>query len=34
VVALEVIWSPSVDTDRMSLDAMTARYPELTALDA
>ncbi|MBK8697471.1 MAG: DUF1517 domain-containing protein [Deltaproteobacteria bacterium] len=34
VVALEVIWSPSVDTDRMSLDAMTTRYPELTALDA
>jgi len=34
VVALEVIWSPSVDSDRMSLDAMTTRYPELTALDA
>ena len=34
VVALEVIWSPSVETDRMSLDAMLARYPELTALDA
>jgi uncharacterized membrane protein len=34
VVALEVIWSPSVDADRMSLDAMITRYPELTALDA
>jgi uncharacterized membrane protein len=34
VVALEVIWSPSVETDRMSLDAMLGRYPELTALDA
>lgn len=34
VVALEVIWSPSVDADRMSLDAMVHRYPELTALDA
>jgi uncharacterized membrane protein len=34
VVALEVIWSPSVDSDRMSLDAMITRYPELTALDA
>lgn len=34
VVALEVIWSPSVESDRMSLDAMVARYPELTALDA
>lgn len=33
VVALEVIWSPSVESDRMSLDAMTSRYPELTALD-
>lgn len=34
VVALEVIWSPSVEIDRMSLDAMTTRYPELTSLDA
>ena len=34
VVALEVIWSPSVASERMSLEAMTTRYPELTALDA
>ena len=34
IVALEVIWSPSVESDRMSADAMMSRYPELSALDA
>ncbi len=34
VVALEVIWSPSVESDRMSAEAMMSRYPELSALDA
>jgi uncharacterized membrane protein len=34
VVALEVIWSPSVEADRMSLSAMLDRYPELSSLDA
>lgn len=34
LVALEVIWSPSVDADRMSLTAMNDRYPELVALEA
>jgi uncharacterized membrane protein len=34
VMALEVIWSPSVEADRMSLSAMTDRYPELSPLDA
>lgn len=31
-VALEVIWSPADENDRMSLDEMTERYPELFAL--
>lgn len=31
-VALEVIWSPADPRDRMSLAAMTERYPELFAL--
>lgn len=33
-VALEVIWSPADAKDRMSLDAMTERYPELFALSS
>lgn len=34
LVALEVVWSPADDNDRMSLSAMTARYPELFELGA
>lgn len=32
LVALEVIWSPSVDGDRMNAEAMAEKYPELQAL--
>ncbi len=32
LAALEVIWSPSVDDDRMSSDALAAHYPELVPL--
>lgn len=34
LVALEVIWSPSVDRDRMSAEAMAEKYPELAPLSA
>jgi uncharacterized membrane protein len=34
LVALEVIWSPSAEDDRMSTDELEARYPELTRLGA
>ena len=33
-VAIEVIWSPADANDRMSLEGMTERYPELVELDA
>jgi uncharacterized membrane protein len=32
LAALEVIWSPSVDEDRMAADALAAHYPELVPL--
>lgn len=34
LVALEVIWSPSVDRDRMSAEKLAEKYPELAALSA
>ncbi|MFO0708918.1 MAG: DUF1517 domain-containing protein [Sandaracinus sp.] len=34
VIALEVIWSPAAEEDRMSTDELEARYPELTRLTA
>ncbi len=33
LVALEVVWSPADERDRMSLDDMRERYPELFELD-
>lgn len=32
LVAMEVIWSPAAEKDRMSLDAMRSLYPELFSL--
>ncbi len=34
LIALEVIWSPATDADRMSTDELETRYPELTRLTA
>jgi uncharacterized membrane protein len=34
LVALEVIWSPAAENDRMSTDELEALYPELTRLTA
>lgn len=34
LVALELIWSPAAENDRMSTDELEARYPELTRLTA
>ncbi len=34
LVALEVVWSPAAENDRMSTDELEARYPELTRLTA
>lgn len=34
LVALELIWSPSAEQDRMSTDELEALYPELTRLTA
>ena len=33
LVALEVIWSPSADADRLSTAELTALYPDLARLD-
>jgi len=34
LVALELIWSPAAENDRMSTDELESRYPELTRLGA
>ena len=34
LAALEVVWSPAAENDRMSTDELEARYPELTRLTA
>lgn len=34
LTALEIVWSPAAENDRMSTDELEARYPELTRLTA
>ncbi len=34
LLALEIVWSPAAEADRMSTDELESRYPELTRLTA